>query len=87
MLEHDIAVGDGFAFLIFDQARQQALVQIGFVHLQQRRKDVGDGGLPVADKDGVGADGFHEQAGGEQVAAGVENVAAAGRPARIRAGY
>ncbi len=85
-LEHDVTVRDRFPLLIFHRAGKQALIQIAFAHLQQRCELAGDHGLLVANQDRIGANRFHKNARGEQIAVRVENVTAARRTPKLALG-
>ena len=86
VLQHDVSVRDCFPLLIFHRAGKQALIQIGFADLQQRCELAGDHGLLAANQDRIGANRFHKNARGEQIAARVENVAAARRAPELALG-
>ena len=77
-LEPDVmeVVRDRFALFIFRNAREKFRIQLAFAHLQQRRERVRHGRLLVADERRIGADRFHRNTRGEQVAVRVENVTA-----------
>ena len=69
-------VRDRFALFIFGNAQEEFRIKLAFAHLQQRRERVRHGRLLVADERRVGADRFHRNARGEQIAVRVEDVAA-----------
>ena len=75
--EPDILVGDGFALVVLPASAPQTLSQIAFVELQQRRQRAGDLSLVIADEQRIGADGFDQDAGGQEISFAIENVAAA----------
>ena len=50
--------------------------QLGFIHFELGRQRAGDNCLIGSEQAGVGANRFHEQAGGQHVSARVEDVAA-----------
>ena len=60
-------------------------IKLVLVQLQQRRQGVGDLCLAVANQRRIGADRFHEDAGGQQIAFHIQDVAPARFQQRTRA--
>jgi hypothetical protein len=84
--ENDIFDRDGFAAVIHAGAGGEALGKFGLVHLEKRGDFVGDDQPIIFYEAGVGANGFDEDAGGEEIAARVEDVTAPGLEAVNAAG-
>jgi len=86
-LEDQVAVGDGFAFFIFADAFIEAFEKIGLGHLKERSEGMGDFELAVADQGWIRAEGFHKNAGGEEISFGIENIATAGLDEKLLLGF
>ena len=66
-------VRDRFALFIFGNAHEEFRIQFAFTHLQQRREHARHDRLLVADEQRVGANRFHRNARGKQIAVNIED--------------
>ena len=95
LLQTNVRVGGGLAFLVLTEAREQSVVKFVLIHAEQRRHGSRDLGLIIPQQRRIGADGLHEDAGGKQISPRVENVSPAwlaqdfalALPDRLRAEY
>jgi len=72
-------VRDRFALGIFLDARSQPLLQFRIAHLQQRRERMGHDRLLATDHRGIRANHLHRNAGRQEIAVRIQNVATFGR--------